>query len=91
MAIIPSGGGGGATNYADMMLRQLANIGKPLTTTTRSDFTTTGPEQGMDFATLAMLLYFMLGNKGSDQTQSGGNSFSDLFSSLLGGVGSLPK
>jgi len=87
MAIIPSGGGGGATNYADMMLRQLANIGKPLTTTTRSDFTTTGPEQGMDFATLAMLLYFMLGKKDNKDN----NSFSDLFSSLLGGVGSLPK
>jgi len=70
MERVPTGKYPGFTGsqYANYILSQLKNIGKPITSKTTSTATTEGGGEGLDLASLAMLLYFMLGNKGTSTT-----------------------
>ncbi len=76
------------TAYADMIMKQLAQIGQPAIGKSTSTSTLEGGGQGMDLGTLAMMLFYMLNR----QKQSGQTGVEGLGDDLfLGDIGGSPS
>ena len=58
------------TAYADMIMKQLAQLGEPAISKSTSTSTLEGGGQGMDLGTLAMLIFFMMNQQKGQTTTS---------------------
>ncbi len=76
------------TAYADMIMKQLSQIGEPAISKSTSTSTLEGGGQGMDLGTLAMLLFYMFSKKNQPGQAGVEGLGDDLF---LGDVGGSPS